>query len=48
MSPTDRAAAIRAEIERVFLELLDRLEDRFREVFAEHETDIRREYSADE
>jgi hypothetical protein len=50
-NPTDRAAKVRRDLERVFGDSLsdffDRLEDSVAEAIAEHEVDIRREYSDD-
>ncbi len=46
--PADRAASIRAEAERLCEEILERLEVRIAEAIAEHESDVRREYSADQ
>ena len=56
MSPTpaDRAARVRANVERIFGkcrfldgEFLDRLQDIIAEALVEHEIDIRPEYPAD-
>ena len=54
-TPADRAARVRANIDRVFDrrlfldidEFFDRLEDIIAEAITEHEIDVRREYSAD-
>ena len=54
-TPADRAARVRANINRVFDrrlfldidEFFDRLEDIIAEAITEHEIDVRREYSAD-
>jgi hypothetical protein len=51
--PADRAAGVRAEIERIFGRKLSgearKLADLIiREALAEHEIDVRREYKADE
>jgi hypothetical protein len=43
MTPADRAARLRADLERLIHDLLDQVEDRFREELTEHETDVRRE-----
>jgi hypothetical protein len=51
MTPADRAANARAEIERIFSsrfrEFFDHVEDIIRDALAEHETDVRRETSAE-
>ena len=54
-TPADRAARVRANIDRVFDrrlfldidEFFDRLEGIIAEAITEHETDVRREYSED-
>jgi hypothetical protein len=55
ITPADRAARVRANIDRLFDrhlfldrdEFFDRLEDIIAEAITEHEIDVRREYSAD-
>jgi hypothetical protein len=43
MTPDDRATRVRRDIERLFREFLDRIEDIVAETLIEHEVDIRSE-----
>jgi hypothetical protein len=46
MTPDDRATRVRRDIERLFRDFLDRIEDIVAEALIEHEVDIRGEENA--